>query len=131
MASSVVVHPSGLLDALCEFFEVLWARALPLSAYLAGRPNGAGDAPSSDEARLLALLTTGLTDQVMARQLGVSYRTFQRRLSGLMERLGAGTRFQLGMRAASLGWVSQPADPAVRLGAGPEAEGVSASEISP
>lgn len=108
MASSVVVHPSGLLDALCEFFEVLWARALPLSAYLAGRPHGASDAPSPDEARLLALLTTGLTDQVMARQLGVSYRTFQRRLSGLMDRLGAGTRFQLGMRAASLGWVSQP-----------------------
>ncbi len=116
MASSVVVHPSGLLDALCEFFEVLWARALPLSAYLAGRPGGAGDAPSPDEARLLALLTTGLTDQVMARQLGVSYRTFQRRLSGLMERLGAGTRFQLGMRAASLGWVSQPSDSGVRIG---------------
>ncbi|NGO68211.1 helix-turn-helix transcriptional regulator [Streptomyces boncukensis] len=107
LASSVVVHPSGLLEVLCEFFEVLWARALPISDYLAGRPAGAADGPTSDEARLLALLTTGMTDQVMARQLGISYRTFQRRLHGLMERLGATTRFQLGMRAASLGWVSQ------------------------
>lgn len=108
LVSSVVVHPSGLLEVLCEFFEVLWGRALPLSEYLAGRPQGAADGPTPDEARLLALLTTGMTDQVMARQLGVSYRTFQRRLHGLMDRLGATTRFQLGMRAASLGWVLQP-----------------------
>lgn len=107
LASSVVVHPSGLLEVLCEFFEVLWGRALPISEYLAGRRPGAPDGPSPQEARLLALLTTGMTDQVMARQLGVSYRTFQRRLHGLMERLGATTRFQLGMRAASLGWVPQ------------------------
>lgn len=106
MASSVVVHPSGLLDALCDFFEVLWGRALPLSDYLGGRPQGAGDGPTVDESRLLALLMTGMTDQVMARQLGVSYRTFQRRLHALMARLGASTRFQLGLRAASLGWAS-------------------------
>ncbi|MGW7520550.1 helix-turn-helix transcriptional regulator [Streptomyces sp. NPDC054796] len=111
LVSSVVVHPSGLLDSLCEFFEVLWARALPLSDYLGGRPKGAADGPTPDESRLLALLTTGMTDQVMARQLGVSYRTFQRRLHGLMDRLNASTRFQLGMRAASLGWVLQPPSP--------------------
>ncbi|WP_326690773.1 MULTISPECIES: helix-turn-helix transcriptional regulator [unclassified Streptomyces] len=106
LASSVVVHPSGLLEVLCEFFEVLWSRALPISEYLSGHRDGAPDGPGPDEAKLLALLTTGMTDQVMARQLGISYRTFQRRLHGLMERLGATTRFQLGMRAASLGWVT-------------------------
>lgn len=115
MASSVVVHPSGLLDALCDFFEVLWGRALPLSEYLGGRPQGAGDAPTADESRLLALLMTGMTDQVMARQLGVSYRTFQRRLHALMGRLGASTRFQLGLRAASLGWVSGASQPAAQM----------------
>ncbi|WP_019545955.1 LuxR C-terminal-related transcriptional regulator [Streptomyces sulphureus] len=108
LASSVLVHPSGLLEALCEFFEVLWARAQPLSAYLSGRPHRAVGGPSSQEARLLALLTTGMTDQVMARHLGVSYRTFQRRLHALMQRLGVSTRFQLGARAAELGWVAQP-----------------------
>jgi len=107
LASSVVVHPSGLLEVLCEFFEVLWGRALPISEYLSGRRPGAPDGPSPQEAKLLALLTTGMTDQVMARQLGISYRTFQRRLHGLMERLGATTRFQLGVRAASLGWLPQ------------------------
>ncbi|WP_236591839.1 helix-turn-helix transcriptional regulator [Streptomyces sp. NHF165] len=114
LVSSVVVHPSGLLEVLCEFFEVLWGRALPISEYLAGRRPGASGGPDAEEARLLALLTTGMTDQVMARQLGVSYRTFQRRLHGLMERLGATTRFQLGMRAASLGWVPQATAPSPR-----------------
>ena len=107
LASSVVVHPSGLLDALGEFFEVLWARALPLSHYLGDPERKAGDGPTPEEARLLALLTTGMTDQVMARQLGISHRTFQRRLHGLMERVGVNTRFQLGVRAAALGWVPE------------------------
>lgn len=96
VASGVVVHPSGLLEALAALFEVLWAHAQPL----------AGPAAQPDDARLLALLTTGLTDQVMARQLGISHRTFQRRLSALMDRLGATTRFQLGVRAASMGLVA-------------------------
>lgn len=124
LASSVLVHPSGLLDALCEFFEVLWLRALPLSEYLGadsadrGRRPAGGGAPTPQDARLLAMLTTGLTDQVMARQLGVSQRTFQRRLSALMERAGAGTRFQLGARAATLDWLphtddATPAAPAL------------------
>ncbi|MBW1596852.1 helix-turn-helix domain-containing protein [Streptomyces sp. JJ38] len=112
VASCVVVHASGLLDALSSFFEVLWAQALPLSDFLAD-DEGDGDGPGlpCDDTRLLALLATGLTDQVMARQLGVSHRTFQRRLRATMERLGVTTRFQLGMVAARLdigGGVVQP-----------------------
>lgn len=137
LASSVVVHPSGLLDALCEFFEVLWARALPLSDHLSGgeadrRSTAAGaggpGGPGPEDARLLAMLTTGLTDQVMARQLGVSQRTFQRRLSALMERLDAGTRFQLGVRAAGLGWLPQ-VEAQAPSGAAPP--GVAPSGVAP
>lgn len=98
VASGVVVHPSGLLAALGSLFEVLWAHAQPLA--------GPADGPEPEDARLLALLTTGLTDPVMARQLGVSHRTFQRRLRTLMKRAGATTRFQLGARAAALGWIA-------------------------
>ncbi|WP_247597771.1 helix-turn-helix transcriptional regulator [Streptomyces sp. RKND-216] len=98
VVSGVVVHPSGLLEALGGLFEVLWERAQPL--------HGDREGPDPDDARLLALLTTGLTDPVMARQLGVSHRTFQRRLRALMERVGAATRFQLGARATALGWLA-------------------------
>jgi DNA-binding CsgD family transcriptional regulator len=108
--SIVVVHHSGLLSALCEFFETLWAKAMPLSDHLsedASRP----DAPSVEEARLIALLMTGMPDQAIARQLGVSYRTFQRRLHDLMLRLGATTRFHLGVHATQRGWVNPAGEP--------------------
>jgi len=99
----VVVHPSALLEALGALFESLWARALPLP--LPGEELATEDRPSREEARLLALLTTGLPDVVIARQLGLSYRTYQRRLRELLSRLGAETRFQAGVRAVLLGWI--------------------------
>src|SRR5437763_10819841 len=102
--SIVVVHPSALLEALGALFESLWARALPLPLSHE-EDTGTADRPSRDEVRLLALLTTGLPDVVSARQLGLSYRTYQRRLHELMRRLGAATRFQAGIRAVRLGWV--------------------------
>src|SRR5262249_35503602 len=101
--SIVVVHPSALLEALGALFESLWARALPLP--LRWDEVVSDDGPTTDEMRLLALLVTGVPDVVIARQLGLSYRTFQRRLRELMGRLGAETRFQAGIRAVQLGWV--------------------------
>jgi hypothetical protein len=109
VASGVVVHPSGLLEALGSLFEVLWAHAQPLA--------GPAGGPDRDDAQLLALLTTGLTDPVMARQLGISHRTFQRRLRTLMEGVGATTRFQLGARTAALGWLGDGTPPPDGTGA--------------
>ncbi|BFU45205.1 TrmB family transcriptional regulator [Krasilnikovia sp. MM14-A1004] len=99
--SIVVVHPSALLEALGALFESLWDRALPLGA----APEITATGPTPDERRLLTLLTTGLPDEAIARQLGLSYRTFQRRLRRLLVRLDAETRFQAGVRAAHLGWI--------------------------
>jgi DNA-binding NarL/FixJ family response regulator len=53
------------------------------------------------EARLLtSLLLSGLADGQIARELGVSPRTAQRKLAALMQELGAQTRFQAGAQAA-------------------------------
>jgi DNA-binding CsgD family transcriptional regulator len=103
--SIVVVHPSALLRALGALFESLWAHALPLSQPLRMTDSPLEYSPTQEERRLLALLTTGLPDVVIARQLGLSYRTYQRRLHELMRRLDAETRFQAGMRAVLLGWI--------------------------
>jgi DNA-binding NarL/FixJ family response regulator len=51
------------------------------------------------------LLTVGASDQVVARQLGVSVRTVERRVRYLTEHLGAATRFQAGVQAVRRGWV--------------------------
>ncbi|GAA3464723.1 helix-turn-helix transcriptional regulator [Saccharothrix longispora] len=96
--TALVVRPCALLDALGALFEGLWSQALPLSAHDHG-------SLSAQDARLLALLATGMPDRGIAKQLGLSYRTFQRRLHDLMRALGAQTRFQAGVRAAAKGWV--------------------------
>lgn len=61
----------------------------------AGIDSGTGD--------LITLLTAGMTDDAIARRLGVSARTVQRRVSELMESLGARTRFQAGAQAVRRG----------------------------
>ncbi|MEV1178919.1 transcriptional regulator [Nonomuraea sp. NPDC049784] len=95
--AALVIHPSGLLEALIRLFEGLWQRALPLGLAPSAR-NPARD--SRDDARLIALLLSGLTDEAIARQLGVGHRTAERRIAELMAFLGARTRFQAGVQAA-------------------------------
>ncbi|WP_247597705.1 LuxR C-terminal-related transcriptional regulator [Streptomyces sp. RKND-216] len=54
---------------------------------------------------MLDLLTEGMTDEAVARQLGVSVRTTRRITAELMQRLGARSRFEAGVLAAGRGWV--------------------------
>jgi DNA-binding Lrp family transcriptional regulator len=97
--SALVVHPSALLDALVGLFEVLWQAAVPLRL---SEDGGIGGAPwlQQPDREVLALLTAGLKDEAIARQLGLSSRTVQRRVQAILERLGAGTRFQAGYLAS-------------------------------
>jgi sugar-specific transcriptional regulator TrmB len=103
---SVLVHAGGVLSALIAYFEAEWDRAYPLW------PNRAGDdlvelRPGEidvEDAQVLALLLAGLTDQALAGQLGMSLRTVQRRIRGLMDTAGVDTRIQLGWYAARAGW---------------------------
>ncbi|WP_063836051.1 helix-turn-helix transcriptional regulator [Actinacidiphila yeochonensis] len=100
--SCILVRPSALLDALSELFETLWQQAQP---YV---PDGGGtqaeDGPTPDERRILSLLAVGLSDEAIARQLGIGLRTVQRRVRALLQRLGAASRFQAGVLAADRGW---------------------------
>ncbi|SEE64735.1 regulatory protein, luxR family [Streptomyces sp. 3213] len=96
---AVVVWHSAVTEALQKLFELAWQQATPL-----GRPAGNGEL-SEDEQALTRLLAAGLKDEAVARHLGISLRTLRRRVSDLQERLGAASRFQLGLRAAQRGWL--------------------------
>ncbi|MFE2968997.1 LuxR C-terminal-related transcriptional regulator [Streptomyces sp. NPDC059340] len=96
---AVVVWHSAITEALQRLFELAWQQATPL-----GQPVSDGEL-TEDERTLTRLLATGMKDEAVARHLGVSLRTLRRRVSDLQERLGAASRFQLGMRAAQRGWV--------------------------
>jgi DNA-binding CsgD family transcriptional regulator len=102
--SAVVVHPSALLDALGKLFDALWQRALPPHTPTSRAASRAGRRQpvrlANEQQRLITLLLSGLTDEAIARQLGVGYRTVQRRVADLMDSLGAHSRFQAGAQAA-------------------------------
>ncbi len=94
--AAVVVHASGLLDALAALFESVWQCAIPMPEL---------GSPADEQQRLLMLLASGLKDEAIARQLGIGERTVRRRVAELADRLGARTRMQLGIQAVRQGWL--------------------------
>ncbi|MGW7369155.1 LuxR C-terminal-related transcriptional regulator [Streptomyces sp. NPDC054841] len=105
-AGALVLRGQGLIASLSALFERVWESAIPFSG---GRPQpreSGSEELSAQEQAVLRLLGEGLTDEVVARKLGVSVRTGRRITAELMGRLGARSRFQAGMRAAQLGWVA-------------------------
>jgi sugar-specific transcriptional regulator TrmB/DNA-binding CsgD family transcriptional regulator len=106
--SAVLVRSSSLLDGLVTLFETLWEQATPLWPHyrwpaLRDSSSDASDGLSTRDQQLLALLAAGLTDQAIARKLGVALRTVERRVRRMMDGLGARTRFQAGLQAAVRG----------------------------
>lgn len=92
--------------AITRLFEAIWALATPYWPGLLEAPRTPDRLPLAErDQRILALLTTGASDQVIARQMAVSVRTVERRVRYLMDRLGAATRFQAGVQAARRDWI--------------------------
>ncbi|MFE7113874.1 response regulator transcription factor [Streptomyces sp. NPDC057654] len=96
---SLLIRPSSLFQALSNTFESLWRLAVPVSA------TGAGPQLDARDRQILTLMASGATDDAIARRLGLGRRTVVRRVSGLLTRLGATTRFQAGVQAARRGWL--------------------------
>lgn len=111
---ALLVHPSGLLDAVLALFDFAWAAASPLNQQ--GTDAAIRDGLDPVDIRVLDLLLAGLTDRAVGNQLGLSLRTVQRRVSHLMDRCAVGTRIQLGLQAQRRGWLTgsaeQPPGPA-------------------
>lgn len=99
-AGLIVVHKSSLLDALSALFDLYWERAVPLRVGYADALNTSADEQPAlhDDDRLIPMLAAGLTDTSIARTLGLSRSTVQRRVNKLMDNYGARTRLQLGLQ---------------------------------
>lgn len=96
----IVVRRSSLTDALVDLFWRLWRQAVPLQLdATASKPD------ASRDRKLFEMLVTGMSDQAIGRELGVSERTVQRHVQSLMVQLGAKSRFQLGAQAVRQGWL--------------------------
>ncbi|AUG78036.1 Transcriptional regulator [Kitasatospora sp. MMS16-BH015] len=99
--TALILHSLVVVQAIRALFEAYWEHATPM-----GRPvvpvNG-GLTPQERE--LLRLLASGLTDDAVARALGIGVRTERRIVAELMERLDASSRFEAGVKAARLNWI--------------------------
>ncbi|MCG8914784.1 LuxR C-terminal-related transcriptional regulator [Actinokineospora sp. PR83] len=101
---AVVTDPTGerfvrepaRLDALHATAERLWARGVPLAHLPRSRPR---------TEQVLRLLAEGLTDEAVARRIGVSVRTVRNDIATTMTGMDAHSRFQAGVRAAQLGLI--------------------------
>lgn len=124
-SASLVVHAPALVGALTDLFERVWDAAMPQSMW--GSVAGAGAAPPTFEdddtatwspwprvrleqrtRSILDLMAGGLTDEAIARTLDISRRTVQAEVTALAEKLGARTRFQIGLFAAEQGLLARP-----------------------
>lgn len=110
----LVVRQRSLVEALAAFFDLLWHEAVPLDAASAeDEPRARLDAIdrgrgfSDADRALAALLASGMSDRAIGRQLEVSERTAHRRVTDLLTRLGAETRFQAGAQAVRHGLLAE------------------------
>jgi sugar-specific transcriptional regulator TrmB/DNA-binding CsgD family transcriptional regulator len=92
---------AGVVSLLYACFDQLWA---------AGEEWGVQSRPeygelSGQEREIIRLLSAGNTDAAVARKLGISVRTTRRVIAELADRLGARSRFQVGVLAVQAGWL--------------------------
>jgi DNA-binding NarL/FixJ family response regulator len=94
-----ITTSATLIDGVYALFEATWESAATLGASLRD------DLPriDPDGRAILRALGSGLTDEAAARRLGVSLRTYRRRVAELMTLLESDSRFQAGLRAGELG----------------------------
>jgi DNA-binding CsgD family transcriptional regulator/sugar-specific transcriptional regulator TrmB len=91
----------GVLASMLALFEQIWEISTPLG--VDAHPDRQGLLPN--ERTLLQLLARGMTDEAAATRLNISHRTARRLMAALMERLGARSRFEAGLKAVQRGWL--------------------------
>jgi DNA-binding CsgD family transcriptional regulator len=109
--SGVMVHHPGTVPLLLDLVEWIWDSAQPYTATELGYHEVAENLHRT----IVELLAEGLTDEAIARRLGVSVRTCRRHVATVLRNLDSVSRFQAGVQAAAAGLVNlegmvRPAD---------------------
>lgn len=97
------VSAEHVIRSMVTFFDVAWRNSVAVAD-----PLDLGDpARTATARRILSQLRDGALDEVSARELSMSVRTYRRYVAEIMNLLGATSRFQAGVKAAQLGLLSQ------------------------
>jgi len=101
---ALVVRQPALVAGLMDLFEHAWTAANDPPWAAPEHGDGLEEVTETDR-RILALLAEGSTDEVAAREFGISVRHLRRSIARLMAELGARSRFEAGVEAARRGWI--------------------------
>ncbi|WP_344403411.1 hypothetical protein [Streptomyces longisporus] len=101
--STMLVEQGALVGTLLSFFDRCWSQALDASTLLLP---GRGPAPLDEmQLKVLQVMARADKDEVGARQLGISVRTYRGRVAELLKHLHAANRFQAALRAKEKGLI--------------------------
>ncbi|MER8042003.1 helix-turn-helix domain-containing protein [Streptomyces sp. NPDC094032] len=100
-SAAILARGPGLVRSYRALYGYCWHAATP---YGHEEPaEHGGDGLSEQQRAALRMLASGIKDEQVARNLGVSLRTVSRLISEVMNELGAASRFEAGVMAARLG----------------------------
>jgi len=99
---ALITGEPALVNGLRHLARGIFRSGRTLSAIDPIAPSGR---PSELELAVIRVMSLGLTDDAAAKRLAVSERTFRRHVAQVLERLGATSRFQAGIRAVERGWL--------------------------
>lgn len=100
-SAAILARGPGLVRSYLALYEYCWTAAAPYGEEEAAEKGG--DGLSEQQRAALLMLASGIKDEQIAKNLGVSLRTVSRLLSEVMQELGAASRFEAGVKASRLG----------------------------
>lgn len=103
---AAIIKDTASARALDLLFAGSWANAQSLAEYQCTSAR----MRTESVRRILEQLCMGRTDEVAARELRVSLRTYRRHVAEIMQGLGANSRFQAGVRAVEMALLPQRDD---------------------
>lgn len=93
-STGVMIRSASAVRVLMDLIESAWADAHPYAA----DEIGYREVIDSLHRTIIQLLAEGLTDEAVARRLGISVRTCRRHIAAVLRDLDAVSRFQAGVR---------------------------------
>jgi DNA-binding NarL/FixJ family response regulator len=93
--ATLLIRGSALMNAQVALYEDTWLRAVPYRQALAESER---IDLTAQERVVVRLMSGGLSDDQIARKIGVHRRTVQRTVTRLMTRLDASSRFEAGLK---------------------------------
>ncbi|BAU85107.1 helix-turn-helix, type 11 domain protein [Streptomyces laurentii] len=100
-SAAILARGPGLVRSYRALYAYCWQAATPYGQE--EPPQNGGDGLTEQQRAALRMLASGVKDEQVARNLGVSLRTVSRLISEVMQELGAASRFEAGVKAARLG----------------------------